>query len=284
MSVLLTEKQGPVTILTLNRPERHNALSSELSQAFSQAVVDFREDPGQLVLIITGAGDKAFCSGADLKNMRETQKSEPEATPPSGNYSPRLPMARAPDMAGLAACEKPVIAAINGLAVGGGMEIALCSDIRLAAEDAWFQLPEPGHGFIAGVAAVALPRLLPFGVAMDMMLSQERLHAPDAYRLGLVQAVTPRENLLAEAMRRAEKMAKSSASALWGTKQTLRYWRDLQLQEHHRYYEAIVHRVLLSGDMIEGIRAFAEKRERTYRSGWPDPFERARTLDPSRSE
>ena len=278
MSVLLAEKQGPVTILTMNRPERHNALSAEMSQALSGAVVEFREDPEQRVLIITGAGDKAFCSGADLKAMRETQKSEAGEAPPSGNYSPRLPMARAPDMAGLAACEKPVIAAINGLAVGGGLEIALCCDIRVAADDAWFQLPEPGHGFLAGVAAVALPRLLPFGVAMDMMLAQERLHAPDAYRLGLVQAVTSRDNLIAEAMRRAQTMAKSSPSALWGTKQVLRYWRDLQLQEHHRYYEAVVHRVLLSGDMIEGIRAFAEKRDKTFRAGWPDPFERARAL------
>ena len=162
--------------------------------------------------------------------------------------------------------------------MGGGLEIALCCDIRLAAEEAWFQLPEPGHGFLAGVASVALPRLMPFGAAMDMMLAQERLHAPDAYRLGLVQAVSARERLLDEALRRAEKMASSSPSALWGSKQVLRYWRDLQLQEHHRYYEAVAHRVLLSGDMIDGIRAFAEKRDRTYSPGWPDPFERARTL------
>ena len=270
MSLLLVDRRGPITVLTLNRPERHNALSPALGSELKEAVSAFRNDPEQLVLIITGAGDKAFCSGADLKEMREGQ-----AQPGSSAAKVRrpLPMAPEPDMAGLGACEKPTIAAINGLAVGGGLEIALCCDIRLAAEDAWFGLPEPGHGFLAGVAAVALPRLMPIGAVMDMMLAGERLQAADAWRLGLVQAVAPRDRLMGEALRRAEAMAKCSPSALWGTKQVLRYWRDLMLQEHHRYYEAVVHRVLLSGDMIEGVRAFAEKRERQYRAGWPDPFE-----------
>ena len=274
MSILLVERKGPVTVLTLNRRERHNALSPALGLELKAAVAAFRDDPDQLVLIITGAGDQAFCSGADLKEMREGQ-ADPAAQP-TGKRP--LPMAPEPDMAGLLTCHKPVIAAINGLAVGGGLEITLCCDIRLAAEGAWFGLPEPGHGFIAGVAAVALPRLMPMGAVMDMMLAGERLPAADAYRLGLVQAVVPRERLMAEAMRRAEAMARSSPSALWGTKQVLRYWRDLMLQEHHRYYDAVVHRVLLSGDMIEGIRAFAEKRERRYRTDWPDPFERAESL------
>ena len=278
MSVLLIDRQGPITVLTLNRPERHNALSPDLSDALKAAVVDFREDPEQLVMIITGAGEKAFCSGADLKAMRERQSEVTSDQPKAASRKRGLPIAAAPDIGGITYCEKPTIAAINGLAVGGGMEIALSCDIRVAAEDAWFQLPEPGHGFIAGVAAVALPRLMPYGAAMDLMLCAERLYAPDAYRLGLVQAVSSREDLMEQAMRRARTMAKASPSALWGTKQTLRYWRDLQLQEHHRYYEAVIHRVHLSGDMFEGLRAFAEKREKSYRGGWPDPFARAKAL------
>ena len=127
--------------------------------------------------------------------------------------------------------------------------------------NAWFGLPEAQRGFIAGVSAMNLPRHLPYGVIADMMLAGERLSAQDALRHGFVQQVTSREDLLPEAMRRAEKMAKSSQSALWGTKLVLRYWRDLMLSEHYRYYESVAHRVLLSGDMLEGIKAFSEKRD-----------------------
>ena len=266
MTDLLIDKVGPVTIFTLNRPERHNALSPSLSADGKAAVAEFQEDPAQRVLIITGSGDKAFCSGADLKVMRSGQAAD------DSNRKRPLPMANAPDMLDLALCEKPVIAAVNGLAVGAGLEIAICCDIRLATENAWFALPEAERGFIAGVAAITLPRLLPFGVVADMMLSGERLTAQDGLRFGFVQGVTSQDKLLEEAMRRADRMAKFSQPALWGTKRTIRYWRDLMLQEHYNYYSAIVHRVLLSGDMLEGIKAFTEKREAQYTAGWPDPF------------
>jgi len=270
MSVLLIDKQGPITTLTLNRPERMNALGDGLGQAINDAIVDFSEDPGQRVMIITGAGEKAFCAGADLKEMKNRQDDAEARSAKQG--SPRLPMARAPDMNGLAACEKPVIAAVNGLAIGGGLELAICSDIRVASDNAWFQTPEMNHGFLAGVAVSNLPRLMPFGAVMDLMVFGERLEASDAFRLGLVQEVTRPEALMDAAMRRAERIANTSQSALWGTKKVLRFWRDLMLAEHHRYYESVVHRVLLSGDMFEGVRAFNEKRERRFDSGWPDPF------------
>lgn len=269
MSVLLIDKHGPVTVLTLNRPDRMNALGDGLGEAIVNAILDFREDPAQKVMILTGAGDKAFCAGADLKEMKDRQD---DGEDKSAKTAPRLPMARAPDMSGLAACEKPVIAAVNGLAIGGGLELAICSDIRIASENAWFATPEMNHGFLAGVAVSNLPRLMPFGAVMDMMVFGEKLDAANAYRLGLVQEVTKPEALLEAAMRRAERISNTSQSALWGTKKVLRYWRDLQLAEHHRYYESVVHRVLLSGDMFEGVRAFNEKRERKFDSGWPDPF------------
>lgn len=270
MSVLLIDKQGPITILTLNRPERMNSLGDGLGPALNEAIADFQDDSAQRVLIITGAGEKAFCAGADLKEMKNRQDNG--GVPVANSSAPRLPMARAPDMNGLAACEKPVIAAVNGLAIGGGLELAICSDIRVASENAWFQTPEMNHGFLAGVAVSNLPRLMPFGAVMDMMVFGERLEAADAYRLGLVQELTRPEALMEAAMRRAERIANTSQSALWGTKKVLRFWRDLMLAEHHRYYESVVHRVLLSGDMFEGVRAFNEKRERRFDSGWPDPF------------
>lgn len=178
------------------------------------------------------------------------------------------------DILGIAACEKPVIAAINGLAIGGGAEIAMCCDIRLAADDAWFAFPEPSRGFIAGIAAMVLPRLIPMGAALDMMLTGERVSAEEAYRLGLVQKTMPREKLMEEAERKAHLMCVHSRSALMGTKKVLRFWRDMMLAEHHRYYEAVIQRVLLSGDFIEGLEAFREKRAPDFSKGWPDPLAR----------
>ena len=269
MAELLVEKRGPITILTLNRPDQRNALARPNWLELTNEVRQFQADPAQRVLIITGAGDQAFSAGNDLKAMRKGQ-SDPNGTAETR----RLPMSHAPYLIALAECEKPVIAAINGLAVGGGMEISLCCDVRLAVEDAWFRLPEPGRGFIAGVASVTLPRLIPYGAAMDIMLCGETVSAQDAFRLGLVQQIVKREDLLKEAMRRANHMASVSQPALWGTKKALRFWRDLMLSEHHNYYEATVHRVLLSGDLFEGLKAFNEKRESRFDSGWPDPFDK----------
>jgi enoyl-CoA hydratase/carnithine racemase len=263
MSELKVERRGEVTVMTLNRPERHNSLTLSLAAVLKMALDEFNADESQKVLIITGAGDKAFCSGADLKAMAG-----------EGEGARMLPVAPEPDILGIAACEKPVIAALNGLTIGGGLEIALCCDIRLAADHAWFQLPEPSRGFIAGVAAMILPRLMPIGAALDMMLTGERMSAEEAYRLGLVQKVLPREKLMEEAERKAQLMCVHSRSALAGTKKVLHFWRDLMLTEQHHYYTAIIHRVLLSGDLAEGLDAFREKRAPTFSKGWPDPLAR----------
>jgi len=261
MSELKVERRGEVTVMTLNRPERHNSLTLSLAAVLKMAVDEFNADESQKVLIITGAGDKAFCSGADLKAMAG-----------EGGGARQLPVAPEPDILGIGACEKPVIAALNGLTIGGGLEIALCCDIRLAADHVWFQLPEPSRGFIAGVAAMILPRLMPIGAALDMMLTGEKMSAEEAYRLGLVQKILPREKLMEEAERKAQLMCMHSRSALAGTKKVLRFWRDIMLTEQHHYYTAIIHRVLLSGDLVEGLDAFREKRAPTFSKGWPDPL------------
>lgn len=262
MAELELEKHGSVTVATLNRPERRNALSLSLAAALGEAVAEFQADSDQRVLIVTGAGDKAFCSGADLLELRD-----------GGTDGGQRPVADKQDIAGLAGCEKPVIAAINGVAIGGGAEIAMCCDIRLAAETAWFAFPEVERGFIAGIAAVTLPRLMPIGALMDLMLVGDRIDAQEAHRLGFVQQVLAPGDLLEAAMRRAERMSRHSPSALWGTKQVLRFWRDRMMEEHHRHYEAVINRVLLSGDYVEGLKAFAEKRAPEYSKGWPEPSE-----------
>ena len=263
MDELKLEKHGRVTVATLNRPERRNALSLSLAAELTEAVADFVADDGQHVLVITGAGDKAFCSGADLLELRD-----------GGPTGRTLPMAPEQDIAGIAACEKPVLCAINGVAIGGGAEIAMACDIRLASENAWFAFPEVERGFLAGVAAVTLARLMPLGAVMDMMLVGERVEAQEAWRLGFVQQVLPAADLMPEALRRADKMSRHSQSALRGTKKVLKFWRDRGMEEHHRYYQAVVQRVLLSGDYVEGLQAFAEKRPANFAKGWPDPLEK----------
>lgn len=255
---LRIERHGRVTVFTLNRPERRNAVTQALADELEAEVAAFDSDNAQRVLILTGAGDKAFCSGADLLEVRDV-----------ADDGIKLPTAPDQDMMGLGRCEKPVICAINGLAVGAGLEMALCCDIRLASESAWFALPEAERGFIAGVAAATLPRLLPIGTVMDMMLTGSRLSAQDAWRLGLVQHLHGPEELLPKAIETAEKMSRFSQSALWGTKQVIRYWRNRALAEHHEFYKQVVNRVFTSGDVAEGLKAFAEKRAPEFTMDWP---------------
>jgi len=232
-----------------------------MARDFEEALEQFGRDSSQCVLIITGAGDKAFCSGTDLSEAKGLAEG-----------GVRLPVAPDQDMMGVGRCEKPVIAAINGLAVGAGLELSLCCDIRIAAETAWFALPEVERGFLAGVAAVTLPRLIPMGAAMELMLSGERLGVQDAFRLGLVQQVLPAADLMDAAMERAERMSRYSQSVLWGTKQVVRYWRNRALEEHHQFYQHVVNRVFSSGDVAEGLKAFAEKRAPEYAMDWsPNP-------------
>ena len=261
MPNIMVEKQGHTTIFTINKPDRMNAIGLADAAELEQGLSDFQADPGQYVAIITAAGDKAFCAGADLKAM---------ATDVEGGG--RLPISPAPDIAGIAACEKVTIAAINGLAVGTGTELAISCDFRIAAEHAWFGLSEVKRGIIAGVAVNVLPRLMPMGAVMELMLTGDRLPADEAFRLGLVQRVAPRDKLIETALERAETIAKNSQAAVWGTKQVLKFWRDALMAEQQRYYEAVVHRVLLSGDVHEGPRAFAEKREPKFRQAWPSAF------------
>lgn len=258
MAELLVEKQDRTTIFTLNRPEAMNSLSSTLIADLTAGIAEFAQDRSQRVAIITGAGDKAFCAGADLKEMASGTES-----------GPMLPITPGPDLAGVAACEKPIIAAVNGLAVAGGMELSLCCDIRIATPQSWFGVFEVKRGFLAGIAVNVLPRLLPYGVAADLLLSAERLPAERAYALGLVQQLVERDQLLDAALAKAHAIAQGSPSAVLGSKQVLKYWRNLQQAEQQAYYEAVIHRVLLSGDMLEGPRAFAEKREPSFSDGWP---------------
>jgi enoyl-CoA hydratase/carnithine racemase len=260
MPDILVTTHGRITVITLNRPDQRNALTRAMRGELADLIFSFNADPGQSVAIITGAGDKAFCAGADLKEMAGEV-----------DGGDRLPVVAWPDIGGIADSEKPVIAAVNGLAVAGGCEIAICCDIRIASTDASFGLSEVKVGVIAGIASQILPRLLPIGTAMDMLLSADRISGEDAHRLGLVQQLVEPAALMDVAMKKAETIAANSPTAVWGTKRIAKFWRDAMLAEQQMLYEAVAHRVLLSGDIREGPRAFAEKRPPRFSPGWPRP-------------
>lgn len=261
MAELLVEKSGHTTIFTINRPEKMNALSKTLLLDLAAGIKEFEEDRDQYVAIITGAGDRAFSSGKDLKEMAD-----------EAGGGVRMPISPGPDIAGIAGCEKVTIAAINGLAIAGGLELAISCDIRIASENAWFGAFEVKRGIVAGVAVNVLPRLMPIGAVMDLMLSGDRLMSDEALRLGLVQKVVTLDQLLEAALLKAEMIATNSQPAVWGTKQILKFWRNTLMAESQAYYESVMHRVLLTGDVHEGPRAFVEKRDPKFGNQWADPF------------
>jgi E-phenylitaconyl-CoA hydratase len=257
MAKLIVDRRDHTTILTLNRPEKRNAYDDELVAAITDAMMAFEADPDQYVAVVTGAGELAFCSGSDL--------STPRAGRP--NVGPRpFPLT---DMFGIGAVSKPVIAAVNGLAVGGGCEIALASDIRIAADTAWFGLFEPKRGIIPGVAAQLLPRVVSYGDAAWMLLTAERVDASEAHRIGLVQKVVPAADLLAEALRVAEGISALSQVAVQSIKKLLRNQRDLLLKESLVLGEVVTQLFHLGPDVQEGMRAFAEKRDPRFTNRWP---------------
>jgi enoyl-CoA hydratase/carnithine racemase len=256
MSDLLVDRRDRVTLFTLNRPAKLNALTRAMIADLRGAIEEFERDPAQRVAVITGAGERAFSAGADLVELAVDVGS-----------GARTPISRVPDIAGVAAAGKPVIAAVNGLAVAAGLELALCCDIRIAAADAWFGAFEVRRGLVAGVAVARLAGLVPLGDAMDLLLSGERMPAADALRAGLVRQVVARERLLDTALAKAAAIAEGSPAAVRATKAVLRFGAEAGLAERQRYYEAACERLRTSGDMAEGTRAFVEKRPPRFADG-----------------
>jgi len=248
-----------VTVLTMDRPDKRNAYDDDMRDAITAAMLAFEADPEQYVAVVTGSGTRAFCSGSDLST-------------PRGGRTRRGPRPfPITDMFGIGSVSKPVIAAVNGLAVGGGCEIALACDIRIAADTAWFGLFEPKHGIIPGAAVHLLPRMVGYGDAAWLLLTAERVGAGDAHRMGLVQRVVSPAQVLPEAMRIAEGMCALSQVALQGIKKVLRHERDRLLHESIRLAEVIIATAELSGDIDEGLAAFREHRQPHFSNRWPGP-------------
>jgi len=245
------EKKGRVATLTMNRPQVRNALHPPAHHEMATALDDFAADPDCWVVILTGAGDKAFSAGNDLKYSAQNAD-KPLEIPPSGFGG----IHRRFDLF------KPVIAAVNGLALGGGFEIALACDIVIAAEEATFGLPEPRVGLAALAGGMQrLPRLVPEKIALGMMLTGKPITARRAYELGLVNEVVSAAELMNAAERWAAEICECSPISVRASKQVALQSAAMPLQEALERKYPLVSELVRSEDMREGILAFAEKRK-----------------------
>jgi enoyl-CoA hydratase/carnithine racemase len=206
-ALVLEERHGAVVVLTLNRPERHHALSRALSEQLEAGIARAEADPEARAIIITGSGAKAFCAGGDMLEMSGVEATARPAGPPP---DPTGRISRSP---------LPVIAAINGVCYGGGARLAIACDIRLASETATFRLPGSEYGLV--VAAASLPRLVGAAKAKELIFTARKFDAAEALACGLVTGVYPPAELLPAAMAMAETIAGHSAGAISAAKRVI---------------------------------------------------------------
>jgi len=248
---VLFEKKGPIAYVTINRPERLNACDFETYERLAQIWEEFRDDSALRVGILTGSGERAFSAGSDVKtNYVEKPREEPQ--------NKLFPL--------LFGLYKPILAAINGHANGGGLEQALACDIRVAAEHAEFGLGEVRLGWLPGAGGTQrLPRLIPIGRALQMLYTGNRIGAAEALRLGLVDHVVPMNRLMSTCEEIAAEICKSAPLAVERIKQAALRGIDLPLAEGLRLERELDEWLQRTEDAREGARAFAEKRQPHWR-------------------
>ena len=256
MADLDYEKKDFYAIFTMNRPERLNALGGNLTALRDEALEDFNADPNMRVGIVTGTG-RAFSAGADLKEMAERNA--------AGTNSPR----RGGSMSGWGYSDspKPFIAAVNGLAIGGGMETALDCDIRICSTDAYFGLFEPKRGIMAGYGIHHLPRVVGFSAANYILLTADRISPEQAKEFGVVTEITEPDQLVPRAEEIAQLIASNAPLSIQGTKSIIQAWRKAGIEDSIRIAEWMNQVVLSSADAKEGPAAFAEKRDPVWTGG-----------------
>ena len=248
------EKRDRVAYVTLDRPEVMNALHLEAHLELKEIWEDFRDDPEVWVAILTGAGERAFCAGNDLKATAERTAAgtdvQGRARPPFGRITRNVD------------CPKPIIAAVNGVAVGGGLELALACDIVVAADHARLGLPEPRVGLIAGAGGIhRLPQQVPIKLAMGLLLTGKLIPAEEALRIGLVNEVVPLAELMPAAERWAGEILECSPLSVRLTKEAVFDGLPYSVDEALERDAGRVERLLASEDYVEGPKAFAEKRK-----------------------
>lgn len=245
------DNHGAVRVVVIDRPERRNALDPETSAAFGRAVAEAAEDDDVRVLVLTGAGDRAFCSGMDLKAFRDL---------PPGAVSGGGGGGFGPDAITEHVYPKPVIAAVNGAAVGGGLGLALACDLLVAAEHATFGLPEVQRGLVGTGAGARTVLRLPPAIAMELLLTGEPIDARQALALGLVNRVVPAAELVDTALALAERIAANGPLAVRLSKALAYEVRQLGPGLDMARLRELTAPAIRSEDAREGAAAFAEKR------------------------
>jgi enoyl-CoA hydratase len=252
---ILLERDGPVATITINRPKVLNALNSQTIDELRRAILELKRDGGTRVVIVTGAGDKSFVAGADINELA--------VQTPAGGREHGLTGQHVFDL--IENMGKPVIAAINGYALGGGCELAMACTLRVAADTARLGQPEVALGIMPGYAGTQrLPRLVGKGRALEMMLTGAPVSADEALRIGLVNRVVPAAELIAEARKIAAQLAANAPVAMRYIISAVNKGAEMGFAEACQYEAALFGLVASTDDMREGTKAFLEKRKPTF--------------------
>jgi enoyl-CoA hydratase len=248
---LMIARDGAVATVTINRPQVLNALDAATLDELRRAVLDLQRDAAVRAVIITGAGDKAFAAGADIRELAATRPVDAREYALRGQHVFDL----------IEHLGKPVIAAINGFALGGGCELAMACTLRLAADTARLGQPEIQLGLIPGFAGTQrLPRLVGKGIALDLLLTGRQITADEALRIGLVTRVVPAADLMAEARRMAEGLAERAPVAARYILEAVSRGLEMPFDQAQRLEATLFGLIAATSDMREGTRAFLEKR------------------------
>lgn len=256
-SPLIVERRGKVLEVTINRPKA-NAIDAPTSRIMGETFAKFRDDPDLRVAILTGSGEKFFCPGWDLKAAAEGEA--PDSDYGVGGFG---------GLQELPGLDKPVIAAVNGIAFGGGFEVMISADIIIAADHATFALPEINSGTLADAATIKLPRRIPYHVAMELLFTGRRMDAHEAKQWGIVNEIVTQPNLMIRAREVAAMLAEGPPLVFAAIKEVVRATERLTIQEA---FDLVTKRKLKSVDTLyasedqkEGARAFAEKRKPVWK-------------------
>ena len=255
-ATILYEAADGIATITLNRPEVHNAMNEPMRQELTRCFGDLATSDAARVVVVAGAGERAFSAGADIREFVE-----PQVPVRFRESRKRVDFRQAMDR-----CPQPIIAAIRGYALGGGLELALACDIRIASEDAQLGLTEVNLAIIPGGGGTQrLPRLVGRGRALEMILTGARIDAREALRIGLVERVVPPADVLAAARELARTLAEKAPVALRYAKEAVVKGLELSLADGHRLEGDLSTLLRTTEDRLEGARAFLEKRKPNWK-------------------